>query len=243
MEIRFALDVYNPAEYYAALGLLELASRQDGDVMSCFETNDTTSTSSTFMMTADKEGVLPDLKLLEVTAQQFIEPLIAPVNVADLEVNWWTNYYKDAKGSRKNNRLAFWAGLSCPVDMLKGFQKVMGEMGSAILQHSVKVRAGKSSFGFDTRASRDALAVGYSQKEADEPSVIYPETEFLCAIGLQNFRPMTNDSYFVWKRPAPISIAHAAAVAEVAGLRQSRYTMAVAFVGQGLRAVSQVAKG
>ena len=32
MEIRLKLDAYNPAEFYAALGLLELISRQDGSV-------------------------------------------------------------------------------------------------------------------------------------------------------------------------------------------------------------------
>ena len=34
MEIRLKLDAYNPAEFYAALGLLELISRQDGSVTS-----------------------------------------------------------------------------------------------------------------------------------------------------------------------------------------------------------------
>jgi CRISPR-associated protein Csb3 len=105
----------------------------------------------------------------------------------------------------------------------------------------VKVKRGKSSFGFDTRASRDALRQGYSEKEAGDASALYPETEFLCAIGLQNFRP-TKDSYFVWRRPVPISISHVAAVQEVAGLRQDKYTTTIGFVGQGLRAIDRVTR-
>jgi CRISPR-associated protein Csb3 len=232
MELGFELDVYNPAEYYAALGLLELASQQDDEVFSHFESDDTTGANSTFVMTC--KDVLPDLKALTVTALKYADPLIAPVMVEGLELNWWMNEFRD----RKSN-LKLWAGTTRPVDMLKRFQQVMGEVDGNVLQHSVKVKTGKSSFGFDTRASRDALMVGYSQKEAGDPSVIYPETEFLCAVGLQKFRT-TKDSYYIWKRPVPVVVAHAAAVQEIVGLRQSRYTMTVEFVGQGLRAVSQV---
>ena len=123
--------------------------------------------------------------------------------------------------------------------MLKRFQKLMGTFGEDILQHAVKVKSGKSSFGFDTRASRDALILGYSQKDAGDPSALYPETEFLCAIGLQNFKPVRT-SYYVWRRPVPVSIAHVAAIQEVSGLRQDKYTMTVGFVGQGLRAIERV---
>jgi CRISPR-associated protein Csb3 len=232
MELRFKLDVYNPAEYYASLGLLELASQQDNEVRSQFESDDTTGANSTFVMTC--KDALPDLKALTVTALKYAEPLIAPVMVEGLELNWWMSEFRD----RKSN-LKLWAGTTRPVDMLKRFQQVMGEVDGNVLQHSVKVKTGKSSFGFDRRASRDALMVGYSQKEAGDPSVIYPETEFLCAVGLQNFRP-SKDSYYIWKRPVPVAVAHAAAVQEIVELRQSRYTMTVEFVGQGLRAVSQV---
>jgi len=237
MELRFKLDVYNPAEYYAALGLLELVSQQDDDVLSQFESDDTTGANSAFVLLTDKEVVLPDLKALTVTALEYEDPLIAPITVEGLELNWWMNQFRDNKSNLK-----LWAGTSRPVDMLRRFQQAMAEMDSAVLQHSVNVRMGKSSFGFDTRASRDALMVGYSQKEAGDPSVIYPETEFLCAVGLQNFRP-TKYTYYIWKRPVPNSVAHGAAVQEIVGLRQGRYTMTVTFVGQGLRAVSQVIKG
>jgi CRISPR-associated protein Csb3 len=237
MELRFTLDVYNPGEYYAALGLLELVSQQDDGVLAHFESDDTTGTNSTFVVMSNKDVLLPDPKLLTVIALASTDVLIAPVAFENgLELNWWMNQFKSGKSHWK-----LWAGLSRPLDMLKTFQKTMGKADGAMLQHSVKVKTGKSSFGFDTRASRDALAVGYSQKEAAEPSVIYPETEFLCAIGLQNFRPL-KDSYCIWKRPVPVSVAHAAAVQDVVGLRQSRFTMTIGFVGQGLRAVSQVTK-
>jgi CRISPR-associated protein Csb3 len=237
MELRFTLDVYNPAEYYAALGLLELLSQQDDELLSQFDSDDTTAANSTFVLLTDKEVVLPDIKALTVTALEYKDPLIAPVMVEGLELNWWMNKFRDNKSNLK-----LYAGTSRPVDMLKRFQQVMRDVDGNVLQHSVNVRTGKSCFGFDIRACRDALIVGYSQKEANDASIIFPETEFLCAVGLQNFRP-TKGTYYIWKRPVPVCVAHVAAVQEILGLRQSRFEMTIGFVGQGLRGVTQVIKG
>jgi CRISPR-associated protein Csb3 len=235
MEIKLKLDVYNPAEFYGALGFLELVSQQDCSVTSHFESEACTGANSTFLLRT-KDIVLPDLSAIKVTAQKYKDALIAPVTVDGLELNWWLNQFRDDK-----NSLKMWAGTSRPVDMLKRYQQLMGVFDENVLQHLVKVKRGKSSFGFDTRASRDALRQGYSEKEAGDASALYPETEFLCAIGLQNFRP-AKDSYFVWRRPVPVSISHVAAIQEVAGVRQDKYTMTMGFVGQGLRAIDRVTR-
>jgi CRISPR-associated protein Csb3 len=235
MEIKLKLDVYNPAEFYGALGFLELVSQQDESIMAHFESEGSTGASSTFLLRS-KDILLPDLRAIKVTAQRYKDPLTAPVTVDGLEINWWLNQFQDDKSSLK-----MWAGASRPLDMLTTYQQLMGTLDENVLQHLVKVKRGKSSFGFDTRASRDALRQGYSEKEAGDASALYPETEFLCAIGLQNFRP-AKDSYFVWRRPVPMSISHVAAIQEVAGLRQDKYTMKIGFVGQGLRAVDRVTR-
>jgi CRISPR-associated protein Csb3 len=238
MDIKLTLDVYNPAEFYGALGFLELVSQQDDSAMPHFESEGATGAHSTLVLHTDKDIQLPDLRAIKVIAKRYKNPLIAPVMVGGLELNWWLNQFRDDKNSFK-----MWAGTSRPVDMLTKYQQLMGEVevDENVLQHAVKAKTGKSSFGFDTRASRNALTLGYSQKEAGDASALYPETEFLCAIGLQNFRP-AKDSYFVWRRPVPISIAHAAAIQEVPGLRQDKYTMIMGFVGQGLRAIKEITR-
>jgi hypothetical protein len=242
MEIKLKLDAYNPAEFYGTLGLLELVSQQDAGVTSHFESDGATGANSTFVLRTEKDIQLPDLRAIKIVAQKYKDPLIAAVMVdakpslESLELNWWLNEFRDDK-----NGFKMWAGTSRPVDMLRKYQQLMGKLDENVLQHAVKVKIGKSSFGFDTRASRDALMLGYSQKEAGDASALYPETEFLCAVGLQNFGPV-KDSYFVWRRPVPVSIAHAAAVQDVAGLQQDKYTMGVGFVGQGLRAIISVTR-
>jgi CRISPR-associated protein Csb3 len=236
MEIKLKLDVYNPAEIYGALKFLELVSWQDGGVMSHFESEGSTGANSTFLLRT-KDIVLPDLRAIKVTAQKYKDPLTAPVTVDGRELNWWLNQFRDDASDLK-----MWAGTSRPVEMLKNYQSLStGEIHEDMLQHAVKVKTGKSSFGFDTRASRDALTLGYSQKEAGDASTLYPETEFLCAIGLQNFRP-AKDSYFVWRRPIPVSIAHGAVIQEVAGLRWDKYMMRMKKVSKGLWAIESVTR-
>src|SRR6266852_770143 len=113
MEIKLKLDVYNPAEFYGALGFLELVSWQDGGVTSHFESEGSTGANSTFLLRT-KDNVLPDLLAIKVTAQTYKDPLTAPVTVDGLELNWWLNQFRDDKSGLK-----MWAGTSRPVDMLK----------------------------------------------------------------------------------------------------------------------------
>lgn len=234
MEFRLHLDVYNPAEYYAALGLLELVTWHGDEVLAHFDTAGTTGATSTFVLR--DLACLPDLRAISIRALDHPDPLIAPVMLHDrLELNWWLNDYRTEK-----SELKLWAGTTRPLDMLRRYQDVAVAIDGNVLQRFINTKTGKSSFGFDTRASRDALALGYSQKEARDASILFPVTEFLCAVGLQNFRPISDLSYYVWRRPVPISIAHAAAVQDFPGLEQDRYAISIAFVGQGLRAVDKV---
>jgi len=236
MELRLNLDVYNPAEFYACLALLELVFHQDSEVLAHFETDGSTGVHSTFVLRGKIQ--IPDLRTIRIAAVPFRDPLTSPVLLDDqLELNWWLNQYRTEK-----SELKLWAGTSRPSEMLQKYQAAVGMLDVNTLQQSVKTKTGKSSFGFDIRASRDALAIGYSQKQSGDASVLYPATEFLCAVGLQNFRPVSDFRYFVWRRPVPISIAHAAAVQEIPGLNQDAYAMSIDFVGQGLRAVDRVIK-
>ena len=130
------------------------------------------------------------------------------------------------------------AGGPTPCMMLKNYQSLM--QGEFSLNFNVKTKT-KSTFNLDIRASRDPLATGYSQKDAGEPSVLYPYAEFLCAIGLQNFRPQLNPlRYFTWARPVCISIAHAACRQDVPGLRSQGFEVAFEKVSQGMREVKSV---
>jgi CRISPR-associated protein Csb3 len=213
-----------------------LLSQQDANVLAHFATDGSTGVHSGFI--AQGNVRMPDLRAIRITALPFKDPLIAPVMLDNkLELNWWLNQYRTEKSPLK-----LWSGTSNPRDMLRKYKELVEQLDENMLLQSITTKVGKSSFGFDTRASRDALAIGYSQRESGDASVLYPATEFLCALGLQNFRPIFDLTYFAWRRPIPICLAHAAAVQEAPGLDQDAYAMSIEFVGQGLRAVDKVTR-
>jgi CRISPR-associated protein Csb3 len=230
MQLVVTLNRMNPAEYFASLGILELLSQQDPDLLSHFEGEGNL---VQFGVTSEKDIALPDLKTLPVEALPFDDQYTAPVRCSGLELNWWLDAYK-----QKGNALKLWAGTTTPCMMLTNYQSLMQDQFS--LGFNVKTRT-KSTFNLDTRASRDPLMTGYSQKDAGEPSVLYPFTEFLAAVGLQNFKPQLRPlQYFTWARPVRVNIAHAACRQDVPGLHSQGCEVRFAKVSQGMREVKSV---
>jgi hypothetical protein len=229
--MKFTINRMNPSEYFAGMGILELLSQQDRDLLSHFEGSGNL---VDFCITSAKEIALPDLRKLPVEALPFPDPYSAPVRIGNFELNWWLDVYKE----KKLQTIALWAGTTSPFLMLTNYQSLMKE--AFALDFNVKTKT-KSTFNFDTRASRDPLATGYSQKDAGEASVVYPFTEFLCALGLQNFRPKPRPlRYFTWSRPVLINIAHAACRMEIPGLGSRGCEVAFEKVSQGMREVKSV---
>jgi hypothetical protein len=225
MELRLKINRMNPAEYFASLGVLELVSKR-GPALSHFAGDGNL---VDFIVSAE-DVTLPDLRPLTVEALPFDDTGTAPVLVGDMRLDWWLDVYKE-----QSNGLKLWSGTATPCSMLKNYQSLM--QGEVALDFKVMTKT-KSCFNLDTRASRDALDAGYSQKDAGEKSVLYPYTEFLCACGLQNFRPtMKPMTYYTWSRPVCVSIAHAACRQEVNGLGSRGFEVSMKMVGQGLRQV------
>ncbi len=224
------VNVTNPAEFFASLGTLELTGGRssftgDGNVV-------------TFAVTTDKE--LPDLKTLPVTSHPFDDAGTAPVTVGDLRLDWWLDVFRgEACG------LKLWAGTCCPLNMLRNYQKLMPTVQLPVhdlLGFNVRTKT-KSTFNLDTRASRNPLGAGFSEKEAGESSRVFPYAEFLCAVGLQNFstRPSSlRFDYRTWGRAIPLSIAHGAVRQDVPGLGSRLFEVTLDFVSNGMKEVSQV---
>jgi CRISPR-associated protein Csb3 len=231
MEIRIKVGRMNPCEYFAGMGVLELLSQQDSSLRSHFE-----GSGNVVEFVIETTATMPDLRTLDVTALAHSDQYTAPVTVGGMRLDWWLDAFKESG----NPLLKLWAGTTSPLMMLTNYQSLMqGEMS---LNLSVKTKT-KSTFNLDTRASRDPLAAGYSQKDAGEASVVYPYAEFLCAVGLQNFRPAQTKkslTYFTWARPLRTSIAHAACRMEVAGLQSAGFEVKFRKVSQGMREVKSV---
>jgi CRISPR-associated protein Csb3 len=238
------LDIYNPAEFYAALGLLTVFSLQhrEATIHSHFEIlPHHGENNATFVVSSHAdlrpEQVINDLANATVTADKSVNVwrnpkenpmLVSPVTLSSsgwsITLDWWLDELR-----YETNRLKFWSGNSNPVEMLKSFIKY----GTGL------VNAGGTVFGFDIRSSRDALVMGYSKKDIRERASLYPQTELLCAIGLQHYRPR-NLTYYAWQKSIPLSITHGAAIQDIPGLQQSRYEFEVRKIGQGTKEVIPV---
>lgn len=236
-KITHEFDVYNPAEFFASLGILTAFALQypQADIRSHFvisahrgETNAALVISSDVPLYLEKAmselrtANLTEDKTANVWKNPGLNPkLFSPVIITtaswSITLDWWLDELR-----MEANDLKFWAGNSTPVDMLMSFIKLGTDFANA----------GGSVFGFDTRSSRDALTVGYSKRDTGEKAGLYPMTELLCAIGLQQYRP-SNFTYYAWRETIPVNITHAAAILEIPGLRQSRYKFQVQKISQG----------
>src|SRR5260370_14414530 len=126
--------------------------------------------------------------------------------------------------------------------MLQHYQSLLSDNFTADSLHYEAETRIRSCFNVDNRASRSALQAGYSCNDAREAASLYPWSELLCAISLQNFRPTRvgkKVQYYTWHKAIATSIAHAACKQEIPGLHSKGFEIYFAKVGQ-LKEVSSV---
>src|SRR6266566_10027768 len=92
MELVLKVNRLNPAEYFASLGVLELLSQQDSDLLSHFVGEGNL---VNFCVASAKSVALPDLRQFKVTALPHSEVGIAPARIGALELNWWLDVYRE----------------------------------------------------------------------------------------------------------------------------------------------------
>ena len=254
--LEFKIDIYNPAQVYAVFGALTVFSKQraKADILSHFEIeHHTGENNTTFVVEAEADlslaNLIAGLRKAKITDDEDAPvsrntrinspTYLLPVNLHsdgwEIALDWWLDEFQ--YDVRKKPRLKMYAGDSSPLNMLKQYQSLIKEGDS--LDSYVKLKTGKSAFGFDTRISRDSLDAGYSANTLGEAVKLFPLTEMLCAIGLQEYAP-TSEAYFAWRKPIPVSIAHAAAIQEVPGTQQSRYEFTIKKVSQGMNEIGNV---
>lgn len=238
-QIYHSLDIYNPGEFFASLGLLTVFSLQqsEAEMVSHFEiSGDEGEDNATFVLDSSAElnmqKAIDDLANSQVQEDteanvwrnakvnpRLFSPVILSANGWRITLDWWLDALH-----WEPSLLKLWSGTSSPLEMMRAFSR----LGMTF------VNAGGTLFGFDTRASRDAGDIGYSKKDTREKAALHPLTELLSAIGLQRYKPR-RFAYFAWQKPIPLPITHAAAIQEVPGTGQRLYTFTVRKIGQGAK--------
>ncbi len=235
------VDVTNPGEVFACLGVLDVVAERDPEAMGGFPDGARDAEGrARFEFSVSDPGWVDDwsklLRSVEVQAVDFSgERTIAPVRLTGLgaprELDWWLGPTRT-----EGSRLKLWAGrvtsLQLVRDCVSALKSPVLDLSAVptLLQQSVPMG---STFGFDPRAGWTSLDVGYSPNDIHQRVERFPVVELLGAIGLQHFRPEPTDRrsrayrYFLWSDPLPVSVARAAFAGALEGLEGCRYEFAV----------------
>jgi CRISPR-associated protein Csx14 len=245
--IRINVDVTNPGQFFACCGLLELADRlwpgTEGwfrESQFCIESVPMTNAIGDMLTSIIKCTVDAQDSDSKTSALQLGPPI-------KLRLNWWLGADGDP------NLFKTWAANATSHQMfckwresLKRKLSVFCEQPQAILTVSDRIQG---SYGFDSHLGWDALNVGFSLNEHAELKQMptRPAVELLDAIGLQRFFPILDRrsqtvEYASWEVPLGVSVAGAAAAAQVAGVGGERFRTRFVYRGnfKGLDRATQI---
>ncbi len=196
------VDLNNPGQFFACCGLLELADRLCPGAEGWFE-NDA------FAISSEDEASVAHI--LETTASATIEPvdrndpatsaIRCRLGTASILLDWWRD---EVSGGQ---RLKTWAGRQSAWQIFRLMVAKSAES-TAELSHDplnfstaiYDIIDGKpkaktiSPFYFDSRRAGSSLDAGFSADEQQMSVSEYPVVEALAMVGLQRFRPRTDEA-------------------------------------------------
>lgn len=236
-QLSIPVDLANPGQFFACCGLFELADRKwsHANPQAHFEDR-------RFVMTADEPDCSLCTLLTEFASAQCdqLDPedrTTSPLELADpfhLRLDWWWNPVKDASGGN----LKTWAGQQSGPLIFRLMKQATARAALAespfdYAEAVFDTKDGKakkktiSPFYFDCRRAGTSLDLGFSPDEQSMSVEAYPAVESLAMVGLQRFRPQTDENtrprsfgYTAWAQPLPVMVA-AAAVCGILQVRSS----------------------
>jgi len=242
----------NPVNYLACCGILDLLARVDAEALGCWQAKSPVAflldskpsegeltawvieilcSPSRWMFTCPPAGQAPVRLLVDVASPD--QPLLP------IMLDWWFETSALDGTIRDKSAWKMYAGQQT-------IEKIIGDM----LTEATKLRSGligknlgdlleqsaemTGRFGFDPRASRNALEVGYSANDLQLPVRTFVFAELLATFGLHSFFPSRTGqtgkvqstrgwrgtdngegekgfAYCLWTEPMPILLARLAA--------------------------------
>jgi CRISPR-associated protein Csb3 len=224
LTIQIKVDPWNPGQFFACCGLLELAERfwrgaEGWFVNGGFCLRAITSAATDQMM-ADLITAIAETFLAQLDAEDDFSSPIGLSAPFDIRLDWWRD--RSAGGGR----LKVWAGSMRSVRIARAMHATFRQLElqrETLLDHRMIVydpdepSKKVEPFYFDARRGNSAQAVdvGFSTDSLQMTTATYPAVEFLCLVGLQRFRPEPSSlprvfEYCTWGQPLEASIAPAA---------------------------------
>ena len=242
-ELRVRLDPLNPGQFFACCGLMELMELEHPGALARFELDRTRPRVAAFAIDCaradDLASILVRLKgarpvFLEDEVDDFkICPVEIGYNGRKLTLDWWLDRFR----IKANGNLKCWGGNVSTEKLFTELLRLqdMDGTGEDLFERS---RIAKDKFGVDPRSAWDALDVGFSP-DRHGGAAVFPAVEILAAIGLQGFRPDTQDranvGYSLWLEPLPAAIGRVAFRSAWSGLPRRSYVFRIQPRGQGYK--------
>lgn len=232
MTFHVRVDVTNPGQFFAACGLLELASRVEPRVQGAFERDRFTVGGAIALdaLIATLNGARLDAEVTGGGAEGDMDEgddsddavdRSAPLTLGrpfGLRLDWWLDRAsggRDLKvwaGTMNNVRIAtaMFAALRAP----EFRDEALFDVGQIVYDPENPTKKKKvEPFYFDARRAPNAHSrdVGFSPDALDLRTTAFPAVEFLCLVGLQRFRPKPIGrrlfNYCTWPQSLPIELA------------------------------------
>lgn len=211
--ISLEVDLTNPGQFLACCGLLELASRLDGEAVGWFE-------GTRFHMAFNHGGPMDALLACQVLPLSAVgtepgeaEPKSPPVVLGpplELVLDWW----EDPSATRAGFKT--WAGGQTVIGFIDGMRKHLSvDFDLHDRPFRTMALSKPKPFYFDSRISRlTSLDLGFSPEKFT--TAFSPAVELFAMIGLQRFRPCPvvdreRYAFTTWSEPLPVSVAAAVA--------------------------------
>lgn len=229
--IRIAVDLTNPGQFFACCGLLELADRLWPGTEGWFGNGE-------FLLACkgDLRKLLhalvahPAEAVTTLKNGLAVKPIIAPLQISldssgdgILLLDSWMRIGLD-KGRPVvigNSPWNFWSGQQTSfgiwsalcAEMKQQVQSLAEDRLTDLFTHRVQL---SGRFGFDPGAAWDALDAGFSPNAQNLSVASSPAVELLAAVGIQRFRPVMSEdrqsfTYAMWSIPLVPAVAACAA--------------------------------
>ena len=240
-ELRIPIDPWNPGQFYACCGLIELFGlKSSTGTASYFDLNPGQPRFGDFIITSESEldinSLIRDLRAAKYSFIEESEKSVWPVEVLIREetliLDWWLNPFRS-----KPTHIKCWAGQVTTGKLIEELTTCLPlDAGTRLFESS---RMMKSKFGIDPRSAWNSLGVGYSPNEHQQDSATFPAVELLAAIGLQGFGPEVKTrgsvKYHAWRSALPRICGRRAARTPWKGLDVASYEFEIAKRGQSYK--------
>jgi CRISPR-associated protein Csx14 len=234
--MRLTADPRNPAQYFAACGLYELAASRLPDATACWTSG---GLNINGMSEDDSQQLIRDFAQAELvpdadwTGEETVRPYVlrAPSAQISIAMDWW---------ERPEGGNSFWkcfGGKQKSTDASRLLAAARALCESATPENLFQLNLPLTGrLGFDPRSAWNAIDVGFSPNDLDnsyKATPTYPFAELLAAIAIQRwpFRPQRKGcTYCTWRTAVPLALARIHAIGDVG----ARYTFLRASRGQGI---------